>query len=429
MFSTINSISYAHQEQGRFTGGRHRPLMAMVEITNRCNMRCPICFTDAGGKGADVGMEEIKIRLHNLLDVAGPIPVQISGGEPTLYPQLPDIIGYAKQLGFNNIELVTNGIVVSQNTEYLVSLVGKGLTAVYLQFDGLSKETYRKIRGQDMSMVRMRCIAAIRKAKICCTLAVAVTRKINDHELGEIVRFGIKNIDTVRAINFQSAARFAGRFEVDTQGSGYRLSELTHLVEEQSGLAPGGIVSDVLGHSHCNAMSLVYVIDGRLEPLYTYISKSTRDKFLGPDRHQTILDLFQGKEKFYQKYFFDPKTWKALIEAVAIFGKRPSFQSIMNSKHILLFAKSFMESSALDVGRVNQCCYGIAGTKCIRFAHTIISIDSLGPVIRHEKKKTAAIHWLDALVCPPAADNRLYFHSAKTRWSERLRSRSSQFRL
>ena len=110
-------------------------------------------------------------------------------------------------------------------------------------------------------------------------------------------------------------------------------------------------------------MSLVYVIDGRLEPLFKYISESTREKFLGLDRRQTILDLFQGKQKFYQKHLFDPKTWKALIEAVAIFGKRPSFQSIMNSNHILLFAKSFMESSSMDVGRVKQCCYGIAGTK------------------------------------------------------------------
>ena len=363
MSTDISLISSTSEDLGRFTGSHHRPLMAMVEITNRCNMRCPICFTDANGNEGDVGLHEIKIRLHNLLEVAGPIPVQISGGEPTLHPQLPEIIGYAKQLGFNNIELVTNGIVISHSPDYLLSLVDRGLTAVYLQFDGLSKDTYMKIRGQDMSEVRMRCIAAIGEAEICCTLAVAVTRNVNDHELGEIVRFGIKNIDTVRAINFQSATRFAGRFEVDTSGDGYKLADLIRLVEEQSGLAPGGFVTDLLGHSHCNAMSLVYVIDGRLEPLFKYISKSTREKFLGPDRRQTILDLFQGKEKFYKKHLFDPKTWKALMEAVAIFGKRPSFQSIMNSNHILLFAKSFMESSSMDVDRVNQCCYGIAGTK------------------------------------------------------------------
>jgi uncharacterized radical SAM superfamily Fe-S cluster-containing enzyme len=351
-----------NQDQGRFTGGQHRPLMAMVEITNRCNMRCPICFTGANSSGKDVGLDEIKIRLQKLLETAGPIPVQISGGEPTLHPQLHEVIAYARLLGFKNIELVTNGIVISRNQGYLPSLVAKGLTAVYLQFDGLSKETYIKIRGQDMSEVRLRCIDAIRKAEICCTLAVAVTKNINDHELGEIVRFAIKNIDTVRAVNFQSATRFTGRFEVDPQASGYKLSDLTRLIEEQSGLAPGGFITDVLGHSHCNAMSLVYVIDGRLEPLFKYISKTSRDNFLGPDSRQTILDLFQGREKFYRKYLFHRKTWKALFEAIAIFGKHPTLQSVMNSDHILLFAKSFMESSTLDVDRLNKCCYGIAVT-------------------------------------------------------------------
>jgi uncharacterized radical SAM superfamily Fe-S cluster-containing enzyme len=358
----ISLFANKTQDQGRFTGGQHRPLMAMVEITNRCNMRCPICFTGANSSGKDVGLDEIKIRLQKLLETAGPIPVQISGGEPTLHPQLHEVIAYARLLGFKNIELVTNGIVISRNQGYLPSLVDKGLTAVYLQFDGLNKETYIKIRGQDMSEVRLRCIDAIRKAEICCTLAVAVTKNINDHELGEIVRFAIKNIDTVRAVNFQSATRFTGRFEVDPQASCYKLSDLTRLIEVQSGLAPGGFITDVLGHSHCNAMSLVYVIDGRLEPLFKYISKTSRDNFLGPDSRKTILDLFQGREKFYRKYLFHRKTWKALFEAIAIFGKHPTLQSVIKSDHILLFAKSFMESSTLDVERLNKFCYGIAVT-------------------------------------------------------------------
>ena len=95
---------------GRFGGGNHRPLMAMVEITGRCNMACPICFAGTRASGHDVSLTEIKKRIDNLLLCAGPIPLQISGGEPTLHPDLPTIINYAKQRGFKNIELVTNGI-------------------------------------------------------------------------------------------------------------------------------------------------------------------------------------------------------------------------------------------------------------------------------------------------------------------------------
>ena len=252
-------------------------------------------------------------------------------------------------------------MVISRNPDYLNALVDNGLTAVYLQFDGLSVETYMKIRGQDMGSVRMQCIDTIRKAGICCTLAVAVTRNVNDHELGDIVRFGVQNIDTVRAINFQSASRFNGRFDIEDAGDGYTLPELTHLVEQQTGIKPGGFRTDLLSHPHCNAMSLVYVIDGRLEPLFTYISQKNIERFLGPDKRQTILDLFMGREKFYRKYLFDPKTWKILVEAAAIFGKKPNFQSLKKARHILLFAKSFMEKSAQNSDRLHRCCYGIAG--------------------------------------------------------------------
>jgi uncharacterized radical SAM superfamily Fe-S cluster-containing enzyme len=347
---------------GRFNDHQHPPLMAMVEITNRCNMACPICFTSASATAVDVSLAEIRIRIDNLVEIAGPIPIQISGGEPTLHPELPAVIAYARSLGFKNIELVTNGIRLSREPEYLFPLVDRGLSAVYLQFDGLNRDTFITLRGRDMSEVRAKSIAAIRKARICCTLAVAVTRGVNDTEIGDIVRFGIENIDTVRAINFQSAARFAGRFEIDNKQAGYDIPGLTRLIEQQSDLPPGGFRTDILGHSNCNAMSLVYVIDGELRPLFKYLSRESLLKFLGRDKRRVILDLFMGKERFARTYWRDPKAWQVLIEAASIFGRNPNLQAILKSKHLLLFAKSFMEKNQLNPQRVNECNYGIATT-------------------------------------------------------------------
>ncbi|MGI9536625.1 MAG: radical SAM protein [Desulfocapsaceae bacterium] len=350
-------------ELGRFSGGSQRPMMAMLEITNRCNMSCPLCFTDAHHTAPDVGFDEIVKRLDTLLNLAGPIPLQISGGEPTLHPQLGGVVAEAKSRGFRNIELVTNGVKISTDPDYLDALVDRGLTAVYLQFDGLRRQTYEAIRGQDMSEVRMRSIETIRKARICCTLAVAVTPQVNDRELGDIVEFGISNIDTVRAINFQSATRFAGRYRVQSGEQGYSLAELVELIEEQCGLAKGGFVSDLFGHPQCNAMSLVYVVDGRLKPLFSYISPETRQNFLGREPRRILLDLFKGREYFCRKYLISPRTWKFLAEAVDIFGTEHRFQSLIKARHILLFAKSFMDRPALDPARLNQCCYGIVTEK------------------------------------------------------------------
>lgn len=353
---TIGSV----YDYGCFQGGSHQPLMAMVEITGQCNMACPVCFAGSNAASPHITLNKVKTRIDKLLEIAGPVPLQISGGEPTLHPELPQIIDYAREKKFKNIELVTNGIRISQDRDYLMALTTKGLTAVYLQFDGLSKETYIKIRGQDMKEVRLKSIAAIRSAKICCTLAVAVTRNINDHELGDVIRFSINNIDTVRAINFQSAARFAGRFDVDSPGMGFTLPELIGLIEEQAGLEDGGFLTNILGDHNCNALSLLYAIDDRPEPLFRYLSQKNIERFLGANRRQTILDLFLGKESFTRKHLFRPTTWKLLAEAVPIFGKHPNLKSILAANHLLIFAKSFMEKDFVDCKRVDNCVYGLA---------------------------------------------------------------------
>lgn len=326
-------------------------------------MACPICFTRASRDGGDVSLKEVKQRLHRLVELAGPVPVQISGGEPTLHPQLSDIIAYARTLGFQHIELITNGIRISRQPEYLIRLVEQGVTAVYLQFDGLSAATHLHLRGQDMREIRERSVAAIRTAGICCTLAVAVTRGVNDLELGAILRFGINNIDTVRAINFQAATRFTGRFTVNNSGKGYSLDELLVQLEEQTQLPASSFVSGVLGHPQCNAMSLVYIVDNRLEPLFKYLPQDTLHTILGADQRNTILDLFQGKHKFLLRHLNNPGLWRAFCQAAPIFGKQPRLASILKADHLLLFAKSFMEPSGMLDERIDRCCYALAESR------------------------------------------------------------------
>jgi len=343
---------------GEFAGGRERPMMAMVEVTNRCNMDCPVCFSDANNPAHDVPIDEVRRRLERLLAVAGgPIPIQISGGEPTVRHDLPEVVGLARALGYRNIELITNGIRIARRPEKLLELRDRGLTAVYLQFDGLRRDTYLTIRGRDMAEVREGAIAAARRAGLCCTLAVAVTRGVNDDELGDVVRFGVDNIDTVRAINFQSATRFTGRFDLPEQHGGYPLPALLKLLEAQTGLPADSFRSEHMGHPLCNAMSLVFVVDGRLEPLFKYVTRDDLLRFLGDDGRDKVLGLFRGKRDFFVNYLCNPRAWRLIAKAAPIFGSNPL--NVMSSKHILLFAKSFMEREALDPDRVARCCYGI----------------------------------------------------------------------
>ncbi len=348
------------EEFGRFRpGAGSPPLMGMVEVTGRCNMACPLCFADSGPEGADVPLAEVGRRLQAMLDVAGgPIPIQISGGEPTLRDDLPEVIALARRLGYRHIDLVTNGIEIARQPEMLPVLAGAGLTGVYLQFDGLQAGTHRRIRGRDSTAVRAGAVRACRTARLCCTLAVALARGVNDGEVGDVVRFAIDNVDTITAVNFQSATRFDGRSELERERPGYSLREILALIEEQAGLPADTFVSGCIGHPDCNAASLVFDVNGRLEPLFKYVTRQDLVGLLGADPRRTILDLFRGKREFFRRHLANPRAWRLLAKAAPIFGKNPL--NVLKSKHVLIFAKSFMEQCALDPERVAQCVYAIA---------------------------------------------------------------------
>jgi hypothetical protein len=118
-----------------------------------------------------------------------------------------------------------------------------------------------------MSGTRHKAISAIRDAELCCTLAVVATRGVNEDEIGDVVRYGLENIDVVRAINFQSAARFTGRFGLNDHYEGYGMQDLLKLFEAKSEVAADTFRSEHIGHPDCNAMSPVFIVNGKLEPL------------------------------------------------------------------------------------------------------------------------------------------------------------------
>jgi hypothetical protein len=220
------------------------------------------------------------------------------------------------------------------------------------------KETYIPIRGEDLTEVRQKSVEAIRKAVLCCTLAVPVVRGINDHEIGDIVRFGIANIDVVRAINFQAATPFEGRFEIAESYNNFSLKEILHLIEEQSSVPADTFLSESIGHPQCNALSMVFVVGDRLMPLFKYISPDDLRSFLGKGHRRKVLDAFAGKKAFFFRHLIDPKAWQLLAKAAPIFGHNP--YNVLHSKHILLFAKGFMDKDALDEERIDKCCYAIS---------------------------------------------------------------------
>lgn len=210
--------------------------LAILEVTGDCNLNCPTCLASSGGKGGyALTVDRFKDALISFLAHEGrAAPLQLSGGEPTTHPDLLDFIAEARRLSFKYVEIDTNGIALAKRTELAKLFAEAGLNGIYLQFDGVSDDVYRRLRGVDLMKIKEVAIENAKKAGLNVVLAVTGVRGVNEHYFWHIVRYGLKR--GVQGINFQPFAML-GRYpdaQINPLG---RITnyDVARLLEEQSG--------------------------------------------------------------------------------------------------------------------------------------------------------------------------------------------------
>ncbi len=212
--------------------------MSNIDLTNRCDMVCPVCFANANAMGyvTEPSVEEVRKMLKTLRD-RKPVPckvIQFSGGEPTIHPNFIEIVAMAKEMGFSQIQIATNGKNIS-DLDFAKRCKEAGLNSLYLQFDGVTKDVYRKTRGEDVLETKLQAIEVCRKVGLRIVLVPTIVRGINDHQVGAIVRFACDNSDVITGISFQPVC-FTGRIsEKDRLKQRYTITDLALDIEEQTG--------------------------------------------------------------------------------------------------------------------------------------------------------------------------------------------------
>ena len=181
--------------------------------------------------------EQIREMLVNLRSNK-PVPataIQFSGGEPTIRQDLFDLIRMAKELGFRHIEVNTNGLRIAKSVDYCRSLIDAGMSTLYLQFDGLTSDVYMFTRGVDLLDIKKKAIENCRKAGLnSVVLVVTLIKGVNDHQLGDIIQFAVKNFDVIRCINVQPVSLCGRLPEKERKKMRITIPDFMQLVEEQS---------------------------------------------------------------------------------------------------------------------------------------------------------------------------------------------------
>ena len=182
-----------------------------VDFSSKCNLRCPMCFAESGPGGdflnydTYTGMVDRLVKLEGIADV-----IQLSGGEPTLHPDLVKMVRYAYEQPIQAVMINTNGIRLARDPALLEALAPmKDRLEIYLQFDGLTQATQEKLRGEELLEVKHKALERLTEAGIRCTLVCTVEHNTNLHEVGAVLKFGLER-PIVRGLSFQLAS-YCGR--------------------------------------------------------------------------------------------------------------------------------------------------------------------------------------------------------------------------
>jgi 7,8-dihydro-6-hydroxymethylpterin dimethyltransferase len=341
--------------------------LAILEVTERCNLTCPMCYAYSSPSERDYSLEEIETRLDQLIAVEGKgISLQISGGEPSVRKDLDKIAAMVKRKGFGQLEMVSNGIRLAREPEFAEKLVAWGFTSVYLQFDSTRPADIFKLRGEDLWDVRVKAIAALERVKLPSTLAVSLYDGLNSDQIQQVIHFAWEHPDTVCAIAFQAATPF-GRFEVNKDDAGthsngpstprkLRMPEILKLIEEQAGVSQDLFFPVGEGSPLCNTFSLLkYTKDGYKPIAPNFTLKEFMD-VMGPRPNMTLRMLTRGRAAVLPQIVSNIGGSLKLIKTLwPHIGTDPSFWT--SRKTLTLFVKPFMDESDIDMSRIERCCF------------------------------------------------------------------------
>ncbi len=310
--------------------------LAILEVTERCNLTCPMCYAYSSPSERDYSLEEIEKRLDQLIEVEGKgISLQLSGGEPSVRKDLEHIAALVKRKGFAQLEMVSNGIRLAREPDFAEKLVTWGFTSVYLQFDSTRPADIVKLRGEDLWDVRVKAIAALERVKLPSTLAVALYDGLNPF----------------------------GRFEINGNSEDatpaprkLRMPEILTLIEEQTGVSQNLFFPVGEGSPLCNAFTLLKYTREGYKPIAPNFTLAEFLSVMGPRPNMTLRMLTRGRAAILPQIVSNIGGSLKLIKTLwPHIGTDPSFWT--RHKTLTLFVKPFMDESDIDMSRIERCCF------------------------------------------------------------------------
>lgn len=360
--------------------------LANIVVTNRCDLTCWYCFFYSGRVGYvyEPTVEEIEKMVKTLVSQR-PVKnnaIQLTGGEPCLRDDLTEIVKICKKYGVEHVQLNTNGIRLSNDPELVGKLKGAGVNTLYLSFDGVSPKTNPK-NHWEVPGVLENC----RKAKMGVVLVPTIIKGINDHEVGDIIRFGFRNIDVVRSVNLQPVSLVGRITKAERKRMRITIPDVIEKIEEQTNGEIGRedfypvptavkfakIVSAFTGkpeyslssHFACGMGTYVFDVDGKLTPITRFVDvdgliecfeEKAEEIKAGGNKYIAGLKIFFKLNSFINREYAPRGFNLRNILYKMIMKHDYSALGEFHRKSLFIGMMHFMDLYNYDIERVKRCC-------------------------------------------------------------------------
>jgi tetraether lipid synthase len=254
---------------GLCTDHQQHSCLSIIEITDHCNLRCPICYAESGPSRQQYRTIDHVQRLIDAVvrNEGEPDVVQISGGEPTIHPDFFAILDRAKAAPIRHLMVNTNGIRIAEDETFARRLAGHMPDfEVYLQFDSFERQALMALRGADLRDIHTRALERLNRLGVSTTLVVTLKKGLNDHEIGRIIDYALEQ-PCVRGVTFQPI-QAAGRLDqFNPSADRLTLTEVRRRILEQTAVFRPEDVLPVPCHPDSLAMAYALKMDGHVLPL------------------------------------------------------------------------------------------------------------------------------------------------------------------
>jgi uncharacterized radical SAM superfamily Fe-S cluster-containing enzyme len=336
--------------------------LALIEITEHCNLTCPVCFAESSPvRTSFTPLAKIEKMLDALVESEGePDLVQISGGEPTLHPDFFAILDAVRARPIRHVMINTNGLRIAREPDFVARLAeNKRGLEIYLQFDSLERDALIHLRGADLRKIRQQALENLERHGLSTTLVATIKRGVNDHEIGDIVRHAL-TWTCVRGVTLRPV-QDAGRnenFNKDTNR--IMLSEIRRRVVET-----GVFDDDDMIPLPCNpeSISIGYGLRNgeKVLPLTSLIPQeqllAMMPNTIGPEKYPVLREKFQ--EKFLDLFSLSSGPLNTSERVAELLCCLPTFQVPAGLTYENVFRITivqFLDRFNFCVGNVKRSC-------------------------------------------------------------------------